>query len=32
MDEITITVVEAQKVLGMRRRGKYEEIGKMIPA
>ena len=31
MEEVTIVEVKPQLVLGMRRRGKYEEIGVMLP-
>lgn len=30
MDEVTIVEVQPQKVIGMRKRGKYEKIGQMI--
>ena len=30
MEEITIVDVESMMVLGMRKRGKYEEIGQMV--
>ena len=31
MDEITIIDVKPQLVIGMRKRGKYEQISEMIP-
>ena len=31
MEEITIVEIQPQMVLGMRKRGKYEQIATMLP-